>query len=214
MAENFLFQGDSITDAFRSRSDDDYAGNGYPTLVKAQLGCKYPGKFNFFNRGVSGDRIVDIYARIKSDIINLRPDYMTVLVGINDVWHEISRSNGVDAEKYGRVYDSLISEVREALPEIKIIILEPFVLEGFSTCDCEECPDRLETFRRETALRSREAKRVADKHGLPFVYLQDKFDEACRREAPSYWLYDGVHPSAMGHYIIKEALIECIEKII
>jgi len=84
-----LFQGDSITDCGRSREDFSEIGKGYPMLVKAQLGFENPGEFEFQNRGISGNRIVDVYARIKSDIINLKPDYMSLLIGVNDVWHEL-----------------------------------------------------------------------------------------------------------------------------
>ncbi len=104
-----LFQGDSITDAGRSRTDDVPVGVGYPLLVKAALGFENPGKYEFFNRGISGDRIVDVYARIKSDIINLKPDVMSILIGVNDVWHELTENpNGVDADKFYRIYSMLI----------------------------------------------------------------------------------------------------------
>ena len=92
-----LFQGDSITDCYRSSEDFDLVGCGYPLLVKAKLGFERPNEFNFQNRGICGDRIVDLYARIKSDIINLKPDYMSILIGVNDVWHEMDYNNGVDA---------------------------------------------------------------------------------------------------------------------
>ena len=90
-----LFQGDSITDMMRSRENDKFLGIGYPVLVSAELGLDYPGEYEFLNRGVSGNRIVDLYARIKSDIINLKPDVISFLIGINDVWHELDRDTTV-----------------------------------------------------------------------------------------------------------------------
>ena len=128
MAKVILFQGDSITDAGRSRDNDLLTGTGYVRLTEAELGCTYPLLYTCYNRGISGNRIVDVYARIKADIINLAPDYMSILIGINDVWHEYTRQNGVSAEKFERIYDMLIHEIKEALPDIKIMILEPFVL--------------------------------------------------------------------------------------
>ena len=81
-----LFQGDSITDVGRTRDNNDIAmGSGYPLLVKGALGLDNPGKMEFINRGISGNRIVDVYARIKRDIINLKPDVMSILIGVNDV---------------------------------------------------------------------------------------------------------------------------------
>ena len=93
----------------------------------AELGLDNPGEYEFINRGISGNRIVDVYARIKADIINLEPDVMSILIGINDVWHEVGHKNGVSAEKFFKIYSMLIEEIQEALPEIKIMILEPFV---------------------------------------------------------------------------------------
>ena len=100
-----LFMGDSITDMYRSKEDDHNFGVGYALLVRASLGFEEPGKYDFFNRGISGNRIVDIYARMKSDIVELKPDVMSILVGVNDIWHDYSSiPNGVSVEKYFKVY--------------------------------------------------------------------------------------------------------------
>ena len=99
--ELILFQGDSITDCGRVREDPGSVGEGYAHMVKGQLGCEHPGVYGFLNKGISGDRIVDVYARIKSDIINLEPDFMSLLIGVNDVWNELGGvHNGVSAEKF------------------------------------------------------------------------------------------------------------------
>lgn len=213
MSQLILFQGDSITDALRSRDNDVYAGSGYPTLVRAKLGFEEPGKYAFLNRGVSGNRVVDLYARIKIDLINLKPDVLSVLIGVNDVWHEEEIHNGVDAAKFERVYDMLLEEVKEALPGIRLIILEPFVLHGKATENTPEHPARWEYFRTETPLRAQAARRVAEKHGAAFVPLQQKFEEACRLAAPEYWLYDGVHPTAMGHELIAREWLKAFRLI-
>lgn len=146
--QRILFQGDSITDAGRNRENDRETGRGYPTLVMGRLGYDEPGKYEFFNRGVSGNRVVDLYARIKIDLLNLKPDYLSILIGVNDVWHEISRQNGVSAEKYELIFDMLLSEVRAALPDIRIMILEPFVLPGAATESTAEQPERWLQFSR------------------------------------------------------------------
>ena len=193
-----LFQGDSITDAGRARDNDGSLGTGYPLLVKAALGYAEPGKYGFLNRGISGNRIVDVYARIKKDIINLKPDVMSILVGVNDVWHEYTDSpNGVDADKFYKIYDMLIEEVKEALPDIKIMIMEPFVLPATAT------EEKWELFHGETLKRAEKAKAIAEKHGLTFIPLQEGFDKLCEKAEPSYWLRDGVHPTPMGHEYIK-----------
>lgn len=215
MAKTILFQGDSITDCRRIREDDSMAGHGYASMVAGELGYKYPGQYSYVNRGISGNRIVDVYARIKSDIINLKPDYMSLLIGVNDVWHELGGvCNGVSAEKYEKIYGMLIEEVKEALPEIKIMILEPFVLQGTATISTEEDPNRWNTFQSEVFKRAKSSHQIATKYNLPFVPLQKKFDEACQSAEPSYWLRDGVHPTAMGHNIIMKEWIKAFENMV
>ena len=108
-----LFQGDSITDVGRARDNNVNVGRGYPHLIKAELGYKFPLEHEYINRGISGNRIVDVYARIRCDIINLAPDFMSILIGINDVWHEIGSKNGVDAKKFEKIYSLLIEEIKE-----------------------------------------------------------------------------------------------------
>ena len=207
-----LFQGDSITDCSRSRdAGNDHAGYGYAQFTKGALGAACPGEYRFLNRGVSGNRIVDVYARIKADIINLEPDYMSLLIGINDIWHEIGHRNGVDPEKFEMIYDMLISEVKAALPDIKIMLLGAFVLEGRATCNTEEIPDRLERFKEGAALNAAAAKRIAEKHGLVYIPLQEAFDKACEKAEPDYWTYDGVHPTPMGHELIKNEWLKGFE---
>ncbi len=205
--KTILFQGDSITDASRTRENDTHMGVGYPTLIAAQLGYENPGKYRFLNRGVSGDRIVDLYARIKADIINLEPDYLSILIGINDVWHEVGWRNGVSAEKYYTIYNMMLDEIQEALPKTRILILEPFILKGSAT------EEKWEVMRPETEKRAEKARAAADSHHLVFVPLQERFDEAARKAPESYWLRDGVHPTAVGHELIKQAWLEGFQKI-
>lgn len=205
--KKILFQGDSITDAGRSRDNDIYKGNGYPTLVSATLGLDKIGEYEFINRGISGNRVVDLLARVKCDIINLAPDYMSILIGINDVWHEAALQNGICQERYENLYNMLIEEVKEALPDIKIMILEPFVLKASAT------EEKWDYFRSEAEKRAESAKRVAEKNGLVFIPLMKLFDEAATKAPAEYWLYDGVHPTAAGHEIIKREWLKGFEKL-
>ena len=214
MPKVILFQGDSITDCGRNRGIFTSTGEGYPNMVKGQLGCEFPGTYEVLKRGIGGNRIVDLYARIKSDIINLKPDYLSLLVGVNDVWHELDgECNGVSADKFEKIYDMLIAEILEALPEIKIIILEPFVLEASATAATEAEPDRWDYFKNEVTLRAAAAERIAQKYQLPFVALQDKYDEACNQAPAAYWLQDGVHPTPMGHWIIKNEWLKAFQEM-
>lgn len=211
--KTILFQGDSITDAERVKANGASAGCGYPLLVKSQLGFENPGEYTFFNRGVSGNRVLDMYARIVNDFLNLKPDYISILIGVNDIWHGIDWNNGTGLERYEKIYNILIEELKAELPDTRIMIMEPFVLEGRATANTEEQPDRLETFKSGVSDVAKAARRVAEKHSLKFVELQQKFDDACKLAKPDYWLSDGVHPSPMGHELIKREWIKAFNEI-
>lgn len=214
--KRILFQGDSITDVCRSRTDANAAdgmGCGYPLLLKARIGLDHPGEYEITNLGVSGNRVVDLYARIKRDFLNLAPDYLSILIGVNDVWHDLGEQpNGVSAPKFEKVYNLLLDEITEALPGVRLLILEPFVLPGTATVS-EEDPARWEFFAREVPLRAQAARRVAQAHHAAFIPLQARFDEACRLAAPGYWLRDGVHPTPMGHELIAREWIKAFDAL-
>lgn len=203
--KTILFQGDSITDAGRSRDHDGFLGEGYPHLVAGSLGYDNPNEYHFVNRGISGNRIVDLYARIKADIINIKPDIMSILIGVNDVWHELEWNNGVDEEKYFKFYCMLIEEIKEALPDIKIMILEPFVLKGTAT------ETYWEGFSTRVPIMAAKAKMIAEKYNLTFVPLQQKFDEVSASCPADYWLGDGVHPTVKGHELIKREWLKALQ---
>ena len=197
--KHILFQGDSITDADRIRDWEIDLGKGYPLLVGAALGYEHPGRYTFTNKGISGNRIVDLYARIKCDLINLKPDVVSILVGVNDVGHEFSSKNGVSAEKYYTVYDLMIQEILAALPNTKIMIMEPFVLKGMYT------QENWDVFYAEVCARAEKAKQIAEKYGLVYIPLQQAFLEAAASSRDEDWLRDGVHPTPAGHGLIKKA---------
>lgn len=213
MQKRILFQGDSITDFGRDRNNFYDVGKGYVNFVKASLGFDEPGKYEFINRGISGNRVVDLYARIKADFINLKPDYASIYIGVNDAWHEIASLNGVETQKFEKIYTMLIDEVKAACPEIKLMIIAPYVLEGTATCNTEDIPDRLQRFRKDVAEKALVCKKIAQKYGLPLIELQPAFDKACKKAPAEYWAYDGVHPTPCGHEIIKRLWLETFEKI-
>lgn len=208
--KTFLFQGDSITDAGRDDENQDNfgLGCGYALLLASDIEKNNKGKIKFINCGKSGDRITDVYARIKEDIINLKPDYMSILIGVNDVSHELTMGCGVTPKKFGMIYELLIEEIKESLPEIRIIILEPFVLKGTATgklwndfnCEVRKLADV--------------SKQIAQKYVLKFVPLQDKFDELSSDGDTRYWSVDGIHPTSAGHQVIKEELKNAMEDFI
>lgn len=208
-----VFQGDSITDCGRDKEKTLHNGRGYAHLAQAELTYSKPCVYTCYNRGVSGNKVVDLYARIKKDMINLKPDYMSILIGINDVWHEYDDQNGVDAEKFEMVYGLIIEELKKALPDLKLMLLEPFVLPGRATENNEEHPGRWEFFKKECDLRAAAVKRLSEKYGLVFVPLQEHFDKVSQNTPDGYWLKDGVHPTPAGHELIKRQWLKGFEKL-
>ena len=145
-----LFYGDSITDAMRNREDLNAIsglGVGYVRSVADKLIGENPNKYKIINTGISGNRIVDLYARIKCDCWNHEPDLISILIGINDIWHELGKHNGVELDRFEKVYRMLIEDTLKRLPNVKIMLLEPFVLEGLRTSQDDEIPDIFEKFK-------------------------------------------------------------------
>lgn len=194
-----LFLGDSITDAMRNREDAPLFkyGQGYVRQVAGELLYENPQKYEIINRGVSGERVVDLYARVKKDVWNLQPDVLNILVGVNEVWHEHFFQNGVDLERYEKVYCMLIEDTLKVLPNVKIIICEPFVLPGL-------VPDRDWEMFKGVYEYAKVARRVADKYNLPFVALQDKLNEYASKFGNELTLHDGVHPDVAGATVIAK----------
>ncbi len=166
------------------------------------------------NRAVSGNRVVDVYARIKADIINLKPDVISFLIGINDVWHEISRADGVDALKFEKIYTMLLEEIRTALPQTKMILLAPYVLKGEATENTEEHPDRWNRFCMEVPKRIAAVERLGKKFDLSVIHLQEEFNRcAALPQNNSYWARDGVHPTKNGHELIARQWLSLFQTL-
>lgn len=127
-----LFQGDSITDYGRDRSSEPNQapglGEGYPLLVAARGLLSDPREgLRFFNRGVSGNTVPDLQARWQTDTINIRPDILSILIGVNDFWHVKLGTYAGTAADYEKNYKALLDTTRRALPNVKIVVMEPFL---------------------------------------------------------------------------------------
>ena len=163
-------------------------------------------KYDVINTGISGNRIVDLYARIKSGLWNHEPDVISILIGINDVWHEIARQDGVELDRYENIYRLLLKETKEKLPKAKIIICEPFVLCGSST------EEKFEEFLRVKDY-AKVAKKLSDEFNTYFVPLQKVFDEKGALYGNNVLLKDGVHPTVKGAAILAEEWLKVFEKL-
>ena len=200
-----LFFGDSITDMGRRRETDDvHLGDGYVFYVAGDI-KREDSSIEIINRGISGNRIVDLYARIKSDVWNQNPDVLSILIGVNDVWHEIDSQNGVDLERFIKVYDMLIGDTLKVLPNLKIILCEPFILRGVAT---EENYERF----LEVKEYAKAIKTLAQKYSLDFLPLQDTFDKVAEKSCAKDYLYDGVHPNIAGARLIADEWMKLYNK--
>lgn len=207
MSTVVVFQGDSITDAGRNQALDvppnQDLGHGYAGLTAAELLENSPEKeWKFYNKGISGHRIVDLYARWKRDALNLRPAILSILIGVNDTWHEMHSKNGVELDRYEQFFRMLLDWTRKELPETKIILLEPYVL-PFGAVQPDWLPEMAE--------RSRITREMAEEFGTAFAPLQTLLNDALKRAPQEYWLKDGVHPTLAGHKLISNAWLKAAE---
>ena len=209
MSKTIVFQGDSITDAGCSKDyelpPNEGMGSGYPFLTMAALRLAEPEKdWRVFNRGISGNRIVDLYARWKKDALNLGPDILSILIGVNDTWHESAAQNGVEVPRYAKFYRMLLEWTREVCPDTKLVLLEPFVL-PFGAVLPNWLPEMDE--------RRAVVKELAKEFNTIFIPVQSILNDALKRAPQEYWLKDGVHPLPAGHALISQAWIEATKGI-
>lgn len=206
----FLFQGDSITDGNRSRNMDwnHVLGHGYAYLIAARLWFDLPHKgFQFFNRGISGNTVTDLAARWDDDTIVLKPDVLSILVGVNDTTHAVYGEKYFTAAGYEADYRALLTKTRQQLPNVELVICEPFIL-PFS-----HVKDKWDDYQREITPRQAAAKKLADEFDAIFIPLQESFNKAAGKYPPvEYWLWDGVHPMPNGHELFAREWIKLVGK--
>ena len=202
--KTFLFQGDSITDVGRVREWAAHLGAGYPAMAAGKIAFNHPGQFRFVNKGISGERSTGLYARCMFEMRECNPDYMSVLIGVNDVWHALGNGDTVRPNRYEQLLTMLVEDALEAFPNITIAILEPFVLKGPAT------EGQWEAFDSNVRTVAKIAKQVAERYHLVFVPLQEKFDALAEATTATDWLNDGVHPTSGGHEMIAGELVKAL----
>jgi lysophospholipase L1-like esterase len=199
--ERVLFQGDSITDMGRGRTEDPnhILGHGYAFLIAARYGEAYPERATlFFNRGVSGNTINDLTVRWKSDTLALRPDVLSILIGINDVYFSFKNAKPLSIPDMERQYDELLDAAQAQNPKIKLILGEPFILPGRNNeGKWDAWHDAVVQVQAMTA-------RLAERHHAALIHYQHLFDEALHRAPVAYWIWDGIHPTFAGHELMAE----------
>ena len=196
-----LFQGDSITDGNRGRSADPnhILGHGYCFIIAAQYGAQFPEKkLIFMNRGISGNTVSNLQARWQKDTLDLKPDVLSILIGIND-------GRKVPLEQYELVYDKLLTETKAALPNIKFVLCEPFYLPKGGHVESDA---RAQDVKKRQVI----VAKLAEKHHAALVRLQHVFDEACKRAPAEYWIWDSVHPTYSGHQLMADEWVKTVSQ--
>jgi len=201
-----LFQGDSITDGGRPR-DREGLGSSYPHLIAARISADLAASAPcFINRGISGNRVSDMSARWNEDAYALNPDLISILIGVNDAWRTVRELPAGVQDRFARVYDALLAEIREVTPATRLILMEPFVLKT------EETEPNWEVWQKIMPRYQQTVQELAERYHATFVPLQQLFNEACERSEASFWLYDGVHPTAAGHQLIADQWLSFVKQ--
>jgi lysophospholipase L1-like esterase len=203
-----LFQGDSITDSGRdvrvvkTANNPSGLGHGYVLMAVARLMAEYPTcGLQFYNRGISGHKVFQLANRWKKDCLDLAPDVLSILIGVNDFWHTMDGGYTGSLDMYEQDYRALIDRTRDRLPQIRLIICEPFML------PCHEV-DQLSM--QQFAYYREAVQRVAVHANAVFVPFQSVMDQACQNTPPALLAPDGVHPTLGACHLLANAWVDTV----
>jgi lysophospholipase L1-like esterase len=200
-----LFQGDSITHAFRKPEEVGTSyrmGAGWAMMVSAQLQAQRPDwKLRFDNRGECGHGVDDLLTRWQQDCLDLRPDVVSLLVGVNDTNNRMKYGRGNDAAQFRERYARLLAMTRQELPEVRLILCEPFLLPTGRVTGA---------WLDDLAPRRQAVRELAAEFQAVFVPLQQALLDAAAATGEAYWLFDGIHPNAAGQWLIMQAWLAAV----
>lgn len=205
--QRIVFTGDSVTDSNRKRPVGeglwDGVGNGYVRLLHTIINTFHPEEIiRISNTGVSGNNILDLEARWQQDVMELKPDWVSIMIGINDVWRRFDEPDifegHISHQKYEEVYDNLI---KKTLPHVKgMILMAPYFME----------PNKQDPMRMAVEEMGAAVKRLADKYHLCYVDTQKAFDNYFQYRHPDYVAWDRVHPNQVGAMILARAWLDAV----
>lgn len=205
-----LFQGDSITDAGRNRDQTSAnnpraLGSGYAFHASSSLLYDHPDKnLRIYNRGISGNKVYQLAERWDTDCLQLKPTVLSILIGVNDFWHMLNGKYDGTLETYHNHFRALLERTKQVLPNVKLIIGEPFAVPGVKAVDDSWFP-RFSEYQQT-------ARKLAEQFNAIFIPYQTIFDKASRTAPGVYWTYDGVHPSIAGGKLMAEAWLKAVGK--
>jgi lysophospholipase L1-like esterase len=202
-----LFQGDSITDTGRSRwstgpNNPDGLGYGYARLIADRLLAEYSDHLlQIYNRGVSGDRVLDLVYRWDQDCLRLEPDLVSIMIGVNDTWNYVELGLGSSPKEYLRIFQGLLTDTIRQLPDVQFILCEPFLLQVGDVRD----EWMIDIQQRQDAVHA-----LASEFDAVVVPFQETLEKAAAEMPPSDLLDDGVHPTEKGHQVLAECWIKTV----
>ncbi len=203
-----LFQGDSITDAGRDREKElpnvaRSFGLGYAFLAASNLLNQLPDRnLTLYNRGISGNKVFQLANRWQKDCLDLKPDVLSILIGVNDYWHKRNSQYDGTLEVYENDYRKLLGLTKEKLPGCKLVLCEPFYVVNTSAVD--------ETWSAPMKEYQAAAKKLAKEFDALWVPFQKVFEEAVKHAPATYWTGDGVHPAMPGAQLMAEAWLRVV----
>lgn len=204
-----VFQGDSITDGGRNDSDPNhYYGQDYAYIIAANCGGHYPAAgWYFYNRGISGNTVADLAARWQRDTLAIKPDLLSILIGVNDAHHAVMKIEPIlTSAQFEGVYDQLLQQVVGGSPHIRLVLCEPFVL------PVGHVKENWAAYQAEIVPRQDAVARLAAKYHAPVVHYQKMFTDACKQAPPDYWCWDGIHPTYSGHQLMADAWFRVVNR--
>ena len=200
-----LFQGDSITDMARGRNESDrnhYLGHSYVYLITARLDVDMPEtKLEVHNRGVGGNNIADMKKRWPQDAIDIKPDLLSILIGVNDIWRLLA---GTNVKEWEADYRFILDASRKANPDLKLVLLEPFVLASGRLAN----PGEYKNWRGKIDLMNPIVEELSKDYDAVHIKTQSIFDAAAKQTSPAWWIWDGIHPLPQGHELIARHWIQ------
>lgn len=205
----FLFQGDSITDGNRGRGIDPnhILGHGYAFSIAGRVGATFPEKDNlFYNRGISGNKITDLAQRWQTDTLDLKPDILSILIGVNDASSMVKQQHIVTVEKFEEVFRSLLDQTHAQLPDCLFVLCEPFIM------PVGKVKEDWNLWNEDMRKRQAVVSRLAKEYKTVFVPLQKVFSDASSRAADDYWIWDGIHPTYSGHELITREWLKQVSR--
>ena len=201
-----LFQGDSITDAGRDKRNYHDMGKGYPKYASELIAEAHPDtEFEFINFGIGGNRTCQLFDRIYLDAIAFQPDVISILIGINDIWHRYNKESiATTDEQLALNYRCILERIKKET-SAKIMILSPYVL------DCDDKDAMKEDLKTVLPI----IRKLADEYADVYVPLDEHFADAIKTQPePKFYSADGVHPNANGSAFIGKLYAEAIEAIL